>query len=105
MYKKEYYNEWMASMNALVINNNHDAYIQTKAIFSTRYKRDQTDDQVYKWIKPRLDNIIYHGVSHHDVLRRYRGWKHDLAKYLVENDYNDFKEWQKVSNERTVKNG
>lgn len=102
MYKKEYYNEWAASMNALIINNNYDAYNQVQAIFSTRYKRDQTEAQVYKWIKPRLDNIIYRGVSPHDVLRRYRGWKHDLAKYLVENDYNDFKEWQKVSNERTV---
>lgn len=105
MYKKEYYDEWKASMNTLVIDNNFEAYNQVQAIFSTRYKRDQTEVQVYKWIKPRLDNIIYHNYISRDELRIYRGWKHDLARYLVENHYNDFKDWQKVSNERIVKNG
>lgn len=99
MYKKEYYNEWKASMNALVIDNNFEAYNQVQAIFSTRYKRDQTEAQVYKWIKPRLDNIIYHSRIDRDWLRIYRGWKHDLAKYLVENYYTEY------INERTVSNG
>ena len=80
MYKKEYYDEWRASMNALIINNNYEAHNQVQAGPVVYHSKLMEGNY------PAVDRLIPREYSTHLIIDDLRGLIDaiELAKITLE---------------------